>query len=174
MAHTCPNCYAYCTCNGDWDDINFVGDDPECMHCEDDLFPDDDDDAEQNMHWTGGGGPACAWDNVAAPDFDGCNGCEYACALGRFPPRSTIYALNKNHKEKVMLKNKVVKIGAVLFAIGAIPILIILFVFILALLFSGVDQSVVMFGNNLVRPLMILMGIVLIGLFLFFVGDVFS
>lgn len=48
MAHTCPSCYAYCTCNGDWDDIDF-GDDPECLHCsadgrhsEDDLFPDDD------------------------------------------------------------------------------------------------------------------------------------
>ena len=23
MAHTCPNCGAYCTCNGDWDDIDF-------------------------------------------------------------------------------------------------------------------------------------------------------
>ena len=64
MAHTCPSCYAYCTCNGDCDDIDF-GDDPECSHCsadgrhnEDDLFPDDDE-AEQNMHWTGGGCPAC-------------------------------------------------------------------------------------------------------------------
>ena len=29
---------------------------------------------------------ACAWDNVASPDFDGCNGCDYACALGHFKP----------------------------------------------------------------------------------------
>lgn len=30
---------------------------------------------------------ACAWDNVSSPNFDGCNGCEYACALGLFPKR---------------------------------------------------------------------------------------
>jgi len=73
-----------------------------------------------------------------------------------------------------MPEKKVSKIGVVLLAIGAIPMLLILFVFLLALLFSGVDQSVVMFGNDLVRPLMILMGIFFIGLFVFFVGDVFS
>ena len=32
MAHTCPECYQYCTCNGDIDDIDF-GEDPECTHC---------------------------------------------------------------------------------------------------------------------------------------------
>ena len=31
---------------------------------------------------------ACAWDNVSSPDFDGCNGCKYSCALGLFPNRS--------------------------------------------------------------------------------------
>ena len=31
---------------------------------------------------------ACAWDNVSSPDFDGCNGCKYHCALGLFPDRS--------------------------------------------------------------------------------------
>lgn len=29
MAHTCPRCEAYCTCHGDWDDID-MGYDPNC------------------------------------------------------------------------------------------------------------------------------------------------
>ena len=32
MAHTCPECGSYCTCNGDWDDIDF-GEDLDCHHC---------------------------------------------------------------------------------------------------------------------------------------------
>ena len=32
MAHTCPDCGQYCTCNGDWDDIDF-GEDLDCRHC---------------------------------------------------------------------------------------------------------------------------------------------
>jgi hypothetical protein len=32
MAHTCPECGQYCTCNGDWDDIDF-GEDLDCRHC---------------------------------------------------------------------------------------------------------------------------------------------
>ena len=31
---------------------------------------------------------ACNWDNVSSPDFDGCNGCKFSCALGHFPNRS--------------------------------------------------------------------------------------
>lgn len=31
MAHTCPNCGSFCTCNGDWDDIDF-GEDLGCEH----------------------------------------------------------------------------------------------------------------------------------------------
>ena len=31
---------------------------------------------------------ACAWDNVSSPNFDGCVGCVYNCALGLFPKRS--------------------------------------------------------------------------------------
>lgn len=46
MAHTCPSCGAYCTCNGDWDDIDF-GEDLGCQHeCDDfdDLIPEDEED----------------------------------------------------------------------------------------------------------------------------------
>lgn len=32
MVHTCPECGSHCTCNGDWDDIDY-GDDPDCGHC---------------------------------------------------------------------------------------------------------------------------------------------
>ena len=32
MAHTCPDCGAYCTCNADWDDID-TGEDLMCCHC---------------------------------------------------------------------------------------------------------------------------------------------
>lgn len=31
---------------------------------------------------------ACAWDNVSSPNFDGCVGCVYNCALGLYPNRS--------------------------------------------------------------------------------------
>jgi hypothetical protein len=47
MAHTCPVCGQYCTCGGDWDDID-MGYDPDCTHCDlDDIEgaeTDDDDD----------------------------------------------------------------------------------------------------------------------------------
>ena len=51
MAHTCPNCGAYCTCLGDWDDID-TGEWLGCRHdCdEDDLsdigIPDDEEDED--------------------------------------------------------------------------------------------------------------------------------
>ena len=32
MAHTCPVCSQYCTCQGDWDDIDF-GEWIGCIHC---------------------------------------------------------------------------------------------------------------------------------------------
>lgn len=40
MAHECFNCGAYCTCNGDWDDIDF-GVDIYCRHdCDEDDLSD--------------------------------------------------------------------------------------------------------------------------------------
>lgn len=44
MAHTCPACGKYCTCSGDWDDINF-GEWSKCRcPCEDEENDDDEDD----------------------------------------------------------------------------------------------------------------------------------
>lgn len=34
MAHTCPQCGSYCTCRGDWDDMD-LGIDYYCECCED-------------------------------------------------------------------------------------------------------------------------------------------
>lgn len=51
MAHTCPNCGAFCTCQGDWDDIDF-GEWLGCRHdCEEDdlsdvYVPDEDEEGE--------------------------------------------------------------------------------------------------------------------------------
>lgn len=45
MAHECPECGQYCTCNGDWDDIDF-GIEMDCTHCPAesiDIFVTDDD-----------------------------------------------------------------------------------------------------------------------------------
>lgn len=45
MAHTCPECGDYCTCGGDWDDIDF-GESLDCRHCpaeSTDIFVTDDD-----------------------------------------------------------------------------------------------------------------------------------
>lgn len=57
MAHTCPECWKTCHCQGDWDDIDF-GDWYGC-ECDCQKFPDmsdfaNDDDAEQSMHPTSG------------------------------------------------------------------------------------------------------------------------
>lgn len=45
MAHTCPRCGQYCTCNGDWDDCD-MGEWGGCTKdhdgCMDDEFGDDD------------------------------------------------------------------------------------------------------------------------------------
>ena len=47
MAHTCPECGSYCTCNGDIDDIDW-GEDLMCECCPDDgLYDDDFDDLDQ-------------------------------------------------------------------------------------------------------------------------------
>ena len=32
--------------------------------------------------------PLCAWDDTSEENFDGCSGCEFACALGKFPPKT--------------------------------------------------------------------------------------
>lgn len=43
MAHTCPECGKYCTCGGDWDDIDF-GENINCecpCWMEDNEFDDD-------------------------------------------------------------------------------------------------------------------------------------
>jgi len=59
MAHTCPECSQYCTCNGDWDDIDF-GEDLDCRHCPEEtidiLVTDADvDAAQQRVQLTDGG-----------------------------------------------------------------------------------------------------------------------
>lgn len=42
MAHTCPECGSYCTCQGDWDDVDF-GIKLNCICCiESDDYDDDD------------------------------------------------------------------------------------------------------------------------------------
>ena len=39
----------------------------------------------------------CAWfDKISTPDFDGCAGCQYNCALGVYPP-----SVAKNSYEKI-------------------------------------------------------------------------
>lgn len=43
MAHTCPECGQYCTCEGDWDDCDF-GEDPDCICCLGREEDDEDDD----------------------------------------------------------------------------------------------------------------------------------
>ena len=53
MAHTCPDCYATCYCNGDIGDIDF-GEDAHCMHflkCQhedDEDYEEDDEDYEED------------------------------------------------------------------------------------------------------------------------------
>jgi len=46
MAHTCPECYSYCTCNGDIDDIDW-GEDYMCVCCDSKQ----DDDWEDDEQW---------------------------------------------------------------------------------------------------------------------------
>jgi hypothetical protein len=41
MAHTCPQCGQYCTCDGDWDDIDF-GIKSDCRCCIDEEDDDED------------------------------------------------------------------------------------------------------------------------------------
>jgi len=54
MAHTCPECWKICYCQGDWDDIDF-GDWYGC-ECDCQKFPDvfddfgNDDEAEQRLY----------------------------------------------------------------------------------------------------------------------------
>lgn len=43
MAHTCPVCGQHCTCNCDWDDIDF-GEVIDCIHC---SVIDEDDEPEK-------------------------------------------------------------------------------------------------------------------------------
>lgn len=45
MAHTCPRCDQYCTCNGDWDDID-MGTSIRCTKDHDGCTRDDYDDDE--------------------------------------------------------------------------------------------------------------------------------
>lgn len=52
MAHSCPNCFSYCTCKGDIDDIDMgVWDGCECCcECEDDDDDDDRDDPNDSRN----------------------------------------------------------------------------------------------------------------------------
>jgi hypothetical protein len=52
MAHTCPVCGNFCTCRGDWDDIDFgIKYDCECCNDEEDDFDDDlEDDTDDPDH----------------------------------------------------------------------------------------------------------------------------
>ncbi len=40
MAHTCANCGQHCTCQGDWDDVDF-GEIRACIHCDGEEENDD-------------------------------------------------------------------------------------------------------------------------------------
>ena len=70
MAHTCPECWKYCTCQGDWDDIDFG--DWEGCECDCQKYPDmsdfiGDGEAEQKMHLTLGESAASDSESKPAP-----------------------------------------------------------------------------------------------------------
>jgi hypothetical protein len=68
MAHTCPECWKYCTCQGDWDDIDF-GDWYGCA-CDCQKYPDMSDfvgDDEQKMHLILGESAASDGESNPAP-----------------------------------------------------------------------------------------------------------
>jgi hypothetical protein len=53
MAHSCPRCGSYCTCSGDWDDIDLGLDFPNCR-CDCRVYDEDDENDEYDYteDWT--------------------------------------------------------------------------------------------------------------------------